>query len=93
MTVLLKFECFIKGHTFSDAYLHLCFSMAIRLYEDQTVLIFYTVLPGMNAGPLKCYVMSLYKNRLNDHKPGIRPFWGALNIQIYLYSIVRVLDF
>lgn len=33
-------------------------SMAIKLYEDQTVLIFYTVLPGMNAGSLKCYVMS-----------------------------------
>lgn len=37
--------------------------MAIRLYEDQTVLIFYTVLPEMNAGPLKCYVMSLYTNQ------------------------------
>lgn len=38
-------------------------SMAIKLYEDQTVLIFYTVLPGMNAGSLKCYVMSLFKNQ------------------------------
>lgn len=38
-------------------------SMAIKLYKDQTVLVFYTVLPGMNAGSLKCYVMSLFKNQ------------------------------
>lgn len=37
--------------------------MAIRLYEDQTVLILYTVLPEMNAGLLKCYVMSLHKHK------------------------------